>query len=298
MPTILDTVDLLASYWTVAGNVRPLSGNDVSPVDIRKRVEAAAAAGFRGFGLVHADLMKAIRTMGVAGLRALMQDNGIIHIELEMLNDWYTDGTSRWASDHVRMDLLSAAEALGARHIKAGAQIGGTAWPLDKVIREFQRLCQQASSAGTRIALEPMPFSHIRSLDTALKILTGAGNEAGGLMLDAWHVLRGGQALDAVARLPKQWVCAVELNDADAAGVGSMIEDTLERRRLCGEGDLDLAGFINAVQATGYEGPWGVEILSAEHRRRSVTSQARLAYISTMWQLHATLVGTAPSRPA
>jgi sugar phosphate isomerase/epimerase len=48
--------------------------------------------------------------------------------------------------------------------------------------------------------------------------------------------------------------------------VGSLYEDTVHRRRYCGEGSFDLPGIITALRAAGWTGPWGVEILSAEHR--------------------------------
>ena len=33
-------------------------------------------------------------------------------------------------------------------------------------------------------------------------------------------------------------------------------------RRYCGEGELDIAGFVAAVRATGYAGPWAVEVFN------------------------------------
>ena len=41
---------LLASCWTSAGDVMPARGPDHSPLPIRTRIEAVAAAGYVGFG--------------------------------------------------------------------------------------------------------------------------------------------------------------------------------------------------------------------------------------------------------
>ena len=50
-------VDLLASYWTLAGDVDPGGGGqEWSPFDFRDRVEAISRVGFRGMGIWHADL--------------------------------------------------------------------------------------------------------------------------------------------------------------------------------------------------------------------------------------------------
>src|SRR5688572_5299314 len=94
--------DLLATCWTTAGDAAPLRGDGRSPVPLRERVEAAAAAGFRGMGLLHADLMAAERAYGMGGIRAMLADNGLVHLELELITDWWTDGPLRRESDTVR----------------------------------------------------------------------------------------------------------------------------------------------------------------------------------------------------
>ena len=40
----------------------------------------------------------------------------------------------------------------------------------------------------------------------------------------------------------------------------------MNRRRYCGEGSFDLPGIVAALRTAGWTGPWGVEILSEEHR--------------------------------
>ena len=45
---------------------------------------------------------------------------------------------------------------------------------------------------------------------------------------------------------------------------------TVNRRRYCGEGAFDLVGMVAALRTAGWTGPWGVEILSDEHRALSV----------------------------
>ena len=101
--------DLLATCWTTAGDAAPLRGDERSPVPLRERIEAAAVAGFRGMGLLHQDLVAAERGHGMAGIRSMLEDNGLIHLELELLTNWWTDGPLRRESDRVRRGLLSAA---------------------------------------------------------------------------------------------------------------------------------------------------------------------------------------------
>src|SRR2546423_15055426 len=102
--------DLLATCWTTAGDSAPLRGDERSPIPVRDRIEASARAGFRGLGLNHADLVAAVHEYGMNGIRSMLEDNGLIHLELELLTNWWTDGPLRRDSDRVRRNLLSAAE--------------------------------------------------------------------------------------------------------------------------------------------------------------------------------------------
>jgi len=119
---------LLATCWTSAGDAAPLRGNERSPFPLRDRIEAVAQAGFRGFGLIHADLLVAEQQYGLAGIRSVLHDNGLTHIELELLTDWWASGPARQRSDAVRRTLLTAAEALGAHHIKVAPDVSDGPW--------------------------------------------------------------------------------------------------------------------------------------------------------------------------
>ena len=56
-------------------------------------------------------------------------------------------------------------------------------------------------------------------------------------------------------------------------------------RRLPGDGDFDIAGFVAAVRATGFQGPWGVELLSAAIGDVGPDELARRAYRSGIEQV-------------
>jgi sugar phosphate isomerase/epimerase len=267
---------LLATCWTTAGAASPLPGDQRSPVPIRERVEAAAAAGFQGLGLLHDDLMPALQEYGVGGLRALLDDHGMVDLELELIVDWWEPGPNA-----VRRDLLTAAAALGARHIKVAPDVADAPWDRDRWVTAFAALAAEGAEAGTRIGLEFLPWSNIKTVHDGLDIVRTAGHPAGGLIIDVWHTERGGTPPAELAEVPLEYIVGVELNDADAETIGTLFEDTVHRRRLCGDGTFDLTGIIAALRTAGWHGPWGVEILSDEHRkaplRTAVADAARTA---------------------
>ena len=277
--------DLLATCWTTAGDAAPLRGDEQSPLPLQERVETAATAGFRGFGLVYADLVVAERDYGMAGIRSLLDDNGLVNLELELLTDWWADGPRRRRSDEVRRKLLEAAGALGARHVKVAPDVSGEPWDHDRWVAEFAVLAEDARQAGTRVGLEFLPWSNIRTVHDGLRLVRDAGHDAGGLVIDVWHTERAGTPPTELAAVPLRHIVGVELSDADADQVGTLFEDTANRRRLCGEGAFDLQGCIRALRAAGWAGPWGVEILSEAFRRLPVGEAVAAAFATARAQL-------------
>jgi sugar phosphate isomerase/epimerase len=284
----LSREDLLATCWTTAGDAAPLRGDEQSPIPLRERVEAAATAGFRGFGLVYADLLVAERDYGMAGIRSMLRDNGLVHLELELLTDWWADGPRRQRSDTVRSKLLSAAEALGARHIKVGPDVADQPWDHDRWVTEFAGLAEDAHRAGTRVGLEFLPWSNIKTVHDGLRLVRDAGHDAGGLIIDVWHTERARTPPAELATVPLRSIVGVELCDADAVQVGTLFEDTANRRRLCGQGSFDLRGCIRALRAAGWTGPWRVEILSEDFRLLPVREAAPAASTTAAAQLELT----------
>ncbi|MFJ4782338.1 sugar phosphate isomerase/epimerase family protein [Streptomyces sp. NPDC088794] len=269
---------LLATCWTTAGDAAPDRADQRSPLNLRERVEAARDAGFTAFGLLYVDLVEAEREFGLAGVRSLFADNGINHIELELLTDWWADGPRRAASDIVRTGMLRAIEALGARTFKIGPDVADEPWDLDVWAEEFAVLAAQADGVGARLGVEPLPWSNLRTVHDGLRLVEAAGHPAGGLIIDAWHTERAHTPPAELAEIPGSRIVGVELDDADADVVGTLFEDTVHRRRLCGEGSFDLPGVVAALRAAGFRGPWGVEILSATHRALPVREAAAAAF--------------------
>jgi sugar phosphate isomerase/epimerase len=280
--------ELLASCWTTAGDSAPSRRDWRSPVPLRERIEAAAAAGFTGFGVLGVDLAIAEREHSWSGIRTMLADNGIVHLELEGLPDWWSGAPGRAGSDQLRRFLLTAAEALRARHLKVTPDTSGAPWEPGDWAAEFALLAAQAADAGTRLGIEFLPWSNIRTVHDALRLVEDAGHPAGGLVIDVWHVERAGTSPDELAALPLHRIVGVELDDADGEVVGTLFEDTVDRRRNCGEGSFDLSGIVCALRAAGWSGPWGVEILSTEHRRLGVQQAAANAATTARRLLAAT----------
>ena len=275
-------VELLASYWTISAGL-PHTDREYSPFDFKDRVESAARAGFKGFGLWHADLDHILQRRTLQEMKRIFDDNGIEHIELEFLTDWFLDGDRKIKSDIQARKLLNAAEVLGARHVKVG-DFRQEKTPMPRLIEGFAGLCRQAAEHGTRIGFELMPFAMIDTLKESLTMIEGAGAKNGGIVLDLWHIVKLGIPYAEVGSIPLEHLVSVELNDGTFDAPWSLHEDTVNHRRLCGEGEFDVKGFIDCVLGTGYQGPWGIEVLSEELRKRPLDELTSRSFNTTMAQ--------------
>lgn len=296
---------ILGSYWTLAGDVpvmpHPfrLPDPQPSPFPLEDRIAAAAAAGFTGIGLLIQDLTGF--PGGYTRLRRLLDRHGITTVQLEWLN---LDGPARDPRDPVRTEVFRAARELGADHVKVGAE-GGAAVSWDSRVAAFAALCEQAHANNTSVALEPMPVGSITTLPRARKLVDDAGHPAGALIIDLYHMARGCAAgWGELAALPARYIRAVELCDADQDVVGTVAEDMWRRRRLCGDGAQDVKGFIRALIADrpdgepGYRGPWGIEVLSDDHRAFPLALQAHMACSTTSAALDRAVADAGPREPA
>ncbi len=282
------SADLLGLYWTVSGPVEVHVGREWSLFDLADRCEHASRAGFKGIGLWHADLEKVLETRSLGEVKQLLDDNGLEYLELEFLMDWFLDPDDerRQASDTVRAQLFEAAAALDAHHVKVG-NIPGTPCQLSQLTERYGELCADAAEKhDSRVVYEFMPFDvNVHDLDSALAIVQGVDAPNGGLAIDTWHMAKLGIEPDELRRIQPRHLGWVELSDGRYENMPDLIDETVNHRRLPGEGEFPIRDYVAACREVGYDGPWGVEVLSEELRNLPIDQIFDRAYETSMAQL-------------
>jgi sugar phosphate isomerase/epimerase len=280
-------VELLALYWTTSGPTEAHTGREWSLFDYADRCTAAAKVGFSGIGLWHADLEHVLEDRSLAEMKKILDGSGLTYIELEFLMDWFLDpgAEERKASDEQRKLLLEAAAALDAHHIKVG-NIPGTPCEIPQLTERFGELCADAAEqTKANVVYEFMPFdANVKSVDTALQVVEGAGADNGGLAIDTWHMSKLGIAPDELRKIPLERLSWVELSDGQFEDMDDPVIETTQFRRLPGEGEFDIRGYVRACQEVGYGGPWGVEVLSKELDEQPMEEIFKRSYETTIAQ--------------
>jgi sugar phosphate isomerase/epimerase len=280
--------DVIALYWTTSGPVEVHVGREWSLFDLRERSEQASRVGFKGIGLWHADLEHVLETRTLAEIGEVLDEHGLDQLELEFLGDWFLDPDDerRRASDERRTLLFEAASALPTHHVKVG-NIMGTQCELPLIVERYAELCTDAARyTDAKIVYEFMPYDvNVSDLDSALVVVEGADAANGGLALDTWHLGKLRLEPEDLRRIPPRFVSWVELSDGPYEYAEDRLDEVINRRKLPGEGEFPIAEYVSVCRELGYEGPWGVEVLSEELRSLPIEQIFERAYETTSAQL-------------
>lgn len=271
-----NNVELMCLYWTTSG-IYPGQG-EISRFDFKDRVQAAARAGFTGIGIWHTELEHILQYRTLKETRRILDDNGMKHVELEFLTDWFLDGTRKSESNSRKKRLLEASEALHAKHVKVG-DFYNAICPMPHVVEAFAALCAEAENYGATIGFEIMGCAMIDNLKDAITMVKAAGAKNGGLIIDIYQVANLGMTYQELSGIPLGYLMGAELNDGTLPG--SPQHDP-SNRRFCGDGEYDIKGFIKCVKKMGYTGPWGVEVISDKLSGLPLTELSTRAFNTTL----------------
>ena len=237
-----------------------ISGN------LPEKLEAIAAAGFDGIEIFEQDFIAhdgnprevgdLIRSMGLEimlfqpfrdfeGLPTALRGKAFDRAErkFDLMQDLGTDLVLVCSSCHP--------EALGG---------------IDRAAQDFHALGERAAKRGLRVGFEALAWGrHINDHRDAWEVVRRADHHSVGLILDSFHTLARKIDPDTIRRIPGDKIFFVQLADAPAIDM-DLLYWSRHFRNMPGEGDLAVKDFVKAVVATGYAGPFSLEIFNDQFR--------------------------------
>ena len=271
-------LDLICSYYTVAG-VSPAAGG-FSPLPFEDRVRAVARAGYKGIG-IHVRDYRALRDRGHSDseLLAMVRDNGLKHVEIEFLLNWFADGPAGEQSRRDEDLLYHMANVFDARVLFLGGDMAeGNPMPFEELIERFSGVSDRAARAGVRLGVEPCAWTNIGDLDDALRLVSAIGASHVGLFLDVWHLAARGLDYERLRTIDPALIFGVQLDDLAPQTQGTLAEDCLNNRLLPGQGVANTADFARILLESGVGGPMSVEIISVAQRALPPEAAARISF--------------------
>ncbi len=236
-----------------------LSHATLMTTPLQRRLHAAAAAGFPYVSIFLSDVGNILRAgKDFSFIAEAASRNGVLIRDIELLSGWiYTGGEAERDYRAYEAFTFAFADAVGARSVQATAPVGTVP---DWAARQFGALADRAASHGLDVALEFMPHTDLPDLASTLRIIEGAGRDNGGLCLDSFHLFHASGTVEAVARIPRSLIKAVQLSDGPLTPFEDYEQAMVSQRLACGDGEFPLRELLDALD--GIACPLSIEVFN------------------------------------
>lgn len=179
---------------------------------------------------------------------------------------------------HVEKLARAAVETgkrLGASFLHAGITTAIDASVIEAT-RRANLLCRDA---GQELAMEFMPILPLSSIAQTHDVLNAAEVTGRNFVIDTWHFFngpdgRGPDKWSGLDSVPADRIAYVQFNDHGPVGT-DLLDETINRRLLPGEGIFELEQFAAHLRAAGFDGVVGPELLSQSSRGQPVKQVAQ-----------------------
>jgi len=252
-----------------------LNTSTIRPVPILKKIEIAGKAGYSAIELWHEDIDAHLSGGGtLKEIRQALDDQNLDVPTTIYLKGWFeTSGAAHAAElDECKRRMAQSVE-IGAIHVIAGPPAGKADHDLGA--KNYRELLGIGLAMGVKPAMEFLGFvDDINTIEDALEIVTKADHPAGTVVLDPFHIFRGGGPLESIAKLRPEQIAIMHFNDTPASPPRKEQHD--KNRVYPGEGHLDLARELALLRQIGYDRWLSLELFNEQLWARNPLEVARV----------------------
>lgn len=250
---------------------------------LRQKIEAIAKAGFRSIEIFENDLIT--HDGSVADVRKMVEDNGLETVVYQPFRDFegLPEPMRAKAFDRAerKFDLM---EELGTDLLMVCSSVSPYAMGgIQRAADDFHELGERAAQRNMRIAYEALAWGRfVNDYRDSWEIVRRAAHPNVGLTLDTFHIFSRGTDLQAMLNIPGDRIFLVQVADAPRLSMDYL---SWSRHYRCfpGQGELPLESFVNNLHATGYDGPFSLEVFNDQFRAGSPEKTAADGYRSLVY---------------
>jgi 4-hydroxyphenylpyruvate dioxygenase len=241
---------------------------------LNEKLEAMAAARFKGVEIFENDLLSFDGTPAQVGRR--IRDLGLEAVTFQPFRDFEgmpePQRSKAFSRAERKFDLM---QELGCGLLMVCSNVSpDSLGDVDRAAADFRELGERAAARGLRVAFEALAWGrHVNDYRTSWDVVRHADHPAVGLVLDSFHVLARGSDLAPLRDIPQDRIFLVQLADAPKLDMDYL---SWSRHYRCfpGQGELPIADFMDALNATGFDGLVSLEIFNDSFRAGSARSVA------------------------
>lgn len=266
-----------------------------------EKLEAIAAAGFRGVEIFESDLLSYSGTP--ADVARQIADLGLKVSTFQPFRDFEgTLGPQRARTFDRAERKFDVMQEIGCDFLLVCSNVSpDSVGGIDRAAADFRELGERAAKRGLRVGFEALAWGrHINDYRDAWEVVRRADHPAVGLVVDSFHTFARRLDLKPLHTIPGDRIFLIHLADAPWLDMDAL---SWSRHFRCfpGQGDLPIRDFMEAVLITGYQGEFSLEIFNDQFRAgspREVAVDARRSLIYLMDQLRDTPAAAAFDIPA
>ena len=267
---------------------------------LSEKIAAIAAAGFKGVEIFENDLLSYAGSP--AEVRRMVEDHGLRIVTLQPFRDFEGMPEPQRAKGFARAERkFDVLQELGCDLLMICSNVSPNAiGGIDRAADDFRELGERAASRGLRVAFEALAWGrHINDYRDAWEVVRRVDHPAVGLVLDSFHALARGTDLSAIRSIPQDRIFLVQMADAPKLDM-DFLSWSRHHRCFPGQGELDIAAFMQALDATGFDGLLSLEIFNDRFRAgsaRAVAIDGQRSIVVMLEELRNARAGAVPSLP-
>ena len=252
---------------------------------LNEKLEAIAAAGFKGVEIFENDLLSFSGT--TADVRQMVEGLGLKTVTFQPFRDFEGMPEPQRSRVFARAERkFDTMQQLGCDLLLVCSNISpDSLGGIDRAAEDLHELGERAAKRGLRVGFEALAWGrHINDHRDAWEVVRRADHPAIGLVLDSFHTLVRNIDLKSIRSIPKDRIFLVQIADAPRLEM-DYLSWSRHFRCLPGQGDLPVLDFMQALQATGFDGLISLEIFNDQFRAGSARMVATDGQRSLLYML-------------
>jgi sugar phosphate isomerase/epimerase len=252
-------------------------------------VEAYARAGFDAVEVFLPKVEAFCETHSYEQARRLLRDHGLEVVGAcgGVMGMMLCQGEAKRTQHALLRKKLEQCENIGATQVNMVAD-----FPAEPSMEHYELARQNlteaaelAASHGVQIAVEFVAWSHfLAGVPTTQQLIRSVAASNVGIMFDSFHFYKGHSKFSDLEELGRGDIAFVHINDAPNIP-REVVTD--QDRVIPGQGVLPLKRILEAVRATGYDGPVSAELLNPQLWEIEPETLARSVYQAVAALCHA-----------
>jgi len=255
-----------------------LNTSTIRPAGLLDKISIAAETGYSAIELWNDDLTQFEQQGGsLSEIRQRLQDSGLKVPGVIALFDWMQSERTRKESafGEVRRRMKQAA-AVGAARIVASPVPDWPNLDIGRAAARYRQLLELGKESGVTPAMEFLGFfRNVYQLEQAVAIAQQAEHPDACIVLDPFHLHRGGSGFGGVKLLKEVKISICHFNDSPASP--RQFEQVDGDRVYPGDGILPLGQMLRDLVSIGYKGYLSVELFNPTYWQQNLREVARIA---------------------